>query len=100
MLPFIQTALSLMMMQNTEQSFVGRVNGFLSPLLMVSMVVTMSIAGWLKSWLSITAVYQLAAVLLAAGAPIMLPLFLKNMQPTQVEATAADERFQKSGHFG
>ncbi|UFJ43387.1 MFS transporter [Brevibacillus humidisoli] len=74
MLPFIQMALSMIMLQNTEQSFVGRVNGLLSPLFLASMIVTMSATGWLTSLLSIVAVYQLAAMLLVIGMGIILPL--------------------------
>lgn len=85
MFPFIQSAISTMMLQNTEQSFVGRVNGILSPLLLGSMLLTMSIAPWLKEVSSIVVVYQLAAVLLAVGAVSVLPLLRPYRQKSATE---------------
>jgi DHA3 family macrolide efflux protein-like MFS transporter len=74
-LPAIQIGINTMILKNTEESFVGRVNGILSPLFMGAMVVTMSIAGWLKSLFHIVAMYEMAAVLFIIGALVLIPLF-------------------------
>lgn len=73
-MPCIQIGINTMILQNTEEAFIGRVNGILNPLFMGSMVVTMSMSGWLKSNLSIVLIYQIAALLLVISIFILLPL--------------------------
>lgn len=84
-LPCIQIGINTMMLQNTEESFVGRVNGILNPLFMGSMVVTMAMSGWLKSATSLTAMYGSAAVLFIAGVLIMMPLLRLPRVQTKTE---------------
>ncbi|OXM85132.1 MFS transporter [Paenibacillus rigui] len=84
-LPAIQIGINTMILQTTEESFVGRVNGILNPLFMGAMVVTMSIAGWLKSLFHIVAMYEAAAVLFIIGVLVMFPLF-KREAVSQPEA--------------
>jgi MFS family permease len=74
-LPAIQIGINTMILQNTEEAFVGRVNGILSPLFMGAMVLTMSLAGWLKGLFHIVIMYEAAAVLFIIGALLMIPLF-------------------------
>ncbi|MFD0676413.1 MULTISPECIES: MFS transporter [unclassified Paenibacillus] len=74
-LPAIQIGINTMILQNTEESFVGRVNGILSPMFMGAMVLTMSMAGWLKGVFNIVIMYEAAAVLFVIGALLMIPLF-------------------------
>jgi len=74
-LPCIQIGINTMILKNTEERFVGRVNGLLNPLFMGSMVVTMSVSGWLMAQFSLVAMYQAAAVLFVIGALIMVPIF-------------------------
>ncbi|NOU96494.1 MFS transporter [Paenibacillus sp. LMG 31456] len=74
-LPAIQIGINTMILQNTEEAFVGRVNGILSPLFMGAMVLTMSMAGWLKGVFNIVIMYETAAVLFIIGALLMIPLF-------------------------
>jgi hypothetical protein len=64
-----------MILQNSEESFVGRVNGILSPLFMGAMVLTMSLSGWLKGVFNIVVMYEAAAVLFIVGVLLMIPLF-------------------------
>ena len=63
-MPCIQIGINTMILQNTEEAFIGRVNGILNPLFMGAMVLTMSIAGWLKSIMTITLFMKFAALLL------------------------------------
>lgn len=76
-MPCIQIGINTMILQNTEESFIGRVNGILNPLFMGAMVVTMSISGWLKANISIVLIYEIAALLLAISIFILLPLLKK-----------------------
>jgi DHA3 family macrolide efflux protein-like MFS transporter len=81
--PCINIGINTMMMQNTEQSFIGRVNGILTPLFMGSMVVTMMLSGVLKNAISLAPLYVIAGLLFLVGMAILVPLFkLKgNIQP-------------------
>ena len=80
-MPCIQIGINTMILQNTEEAFIGRVNGILNPLFMGAMVVTMSISGWMKANLSIVFMYQISAFLLMFGIlaliPIMKPIYMK-----------------------
>lgn len=75
MLPSIQIGINTMMLQNTEEAFVGRVNGIFSPLFFGSMVLTMSIAGALKHWFTLTALYGAAALLFVIGLAALAPIY-------------------------
>lgn len=75
LLPSIQIGINTMLMKNTESSFIGRVNGILTPLFTGSMVVMMSIAGVLKLHLPLVAIYGIAAVLMMIGLSFILPLY-------------------------
>jgi len=74
-LPGLQIGINTMILQNTEEPFIGRVNGSLNPLFMGGMVVTMSLAGWLKEMTSILAMYVGASVLFVIGLAVILPLY-------------------------
>ncbi|TDG00343.1 MFS transporter [Paenibacillus piri] len=81
-LPAIQIGINTMILQNSEEAFVGRVNGILSPLFMGAMVLTMSMSGWLKGVFNIVMMYEAAAVLFIVGVLLMIPLFrLGGSQP-------------------
>lgn len=73
--PGFQVAVQTMILKNTEESFMGRVNGILGPLFLGSFVLTMSTAGWLKPLLSVVGMYVLAGTLFTIGALITIPLF-------------------------
>jgi DHA3 family macrolide efflux protein-like MFS transporter len=73
-LPCIQIGINTMILQNTEESFVGRVNGILNPLFMGAMVITMSLAGLLKKVFSIVFMFEAATVLFIVGVIVILPL--------------------------
>ncbi|MFC7442559.1 MFS transporter [Laceyella putida] len=83
-LPMIQIGINTMILQNSEESFVGRVNGILSPLFTGAMVVTMSIAGPLKNMWSVVVMYEIAAFLFVVGMLTILPLYrLSAKQPME-----------------
>ncbi|MEO3943951.1 MFS transporter [Gorillibacterium sp. CAU 1737] len=73
--PFIQIGINTMVLRNTEEAFVGRVNGILNPLFMGAMVITMSLGGWLAGVFTLTPVYLLATVMLLVSAFVLVPLF-------------------------
>ena len=73
-MPSIQIGINSMILQNTEEAYIGRVNGILNPLFMGAMVVTMTLSGWLKANLSIVLIYEIAALLLVIGLVILFPL--------------------------
>ncbi|OKP95307.1 MFS transporter [Paenibacillus sp. P46E] len=75
--PGFQVAVQTLILKNTEQAYVGRVNGILSPLFMGSMLITMSMSGWLKDQLSVMVMYLLAGVFFGVGLLIVAPLFRK-----------------------
>ncbi|WP_262382954.1 MFS transporter [Bacillus infantis] len=77
-MPCIHIGINTMILQNTEENFIGRVNGILNPLFMGATVITMSLSGWLLSKLSIVLIYEASAVLLAVGILILLPIMGRN----------------------
>lgn len=81
--PSINISINTMIIQNTEDAFVGRVNGILNPLFIGSMVVTMSIAGGLKELLSLAAMYQISAILSFIGLLFFTPIL---RQPRKMDA--------------
>lgn len=73
--PCIMIGINMMILQNSDSQFIGRVNGFLMPLYTGAMVVTMSMAGVLKEIFSLVAMYEAAGVLYIIGLLFLLPLF-------------------------
>ncbi|AWX53926.1 MULTISPECIES: MFS transporter [Brevibacillus] len=75
LLPSIQIGINTMLLKNTESTFIGRVNGILTPLFTGSMVVMMSITGVLKLYLPLAVIYGIAAFLMIIGLSFILPLY-------------------------
>jgi len=75
MMPGIQISINTMILKNTEEPYVGRVNGILNPLFMGGMVLTMSASGVLLQLTSLVTVYVASGVLFVVGTVPMLPLF-------------------------
>ncbi|MNI88456.1 hypothetical protein D3C73_1457590 [compost metagenome] len=68
-----------MILKNTEESFIGRVNGILTPLFMGSMVISMMLSGLLKNTISLVPIYVLAGLISLVGVVLLVPLLkLKN----------------------
>jgi MFS transporter, DHA3 family, macrolide efflux protein len=76
-MPCIHIGINTMILQSTEEAFIGRVNGILNPLFMGAMVITMTVTGWLKQIFSLVAIYEAAALLLLIGILTMVPLMRK-----------------------
>ncbi|WP_027416294.1 MFS transporter [Aneurinibacillus terranovensis] len=76
--PCIHIGINTLILQTTEEAFVGRVNGVLNPLFMGAMVITMSLAGWLKAQFSLVTMYEAAGLLFLIGMLLMVPLFNGN----------------------
>ncbi|MEE6453151.1 MFS transporter [Gottfriedia acidiceleris] len=80
-MPALHIGINTIILKNTDEKFVGRVNGILTPLFMGSMVITMSLSGVLKEQFSLFTIYQFSAVLFIIGIIIMVPMFkiMKNV---------------------
>ncbi|WNQ11919.1 MFS transporter [Paenibacillus aurantius] len=85
-MPAIQIGINTMILKNTEEAFVGRANGILTPLFMGSMVITMSLAGALKNAIPLVTIYGVSAALFIVGVFILLPLFRLQEVRTAAEA--------------
>ncbi|MDO3681562.1 MFS transporter [Paenibacillus ehimensis] len=83
--PCIFIGTNTLVMQNADETFIGRVNGLLTPLLSGSMVVTMSLAGAIKQATSLVAVYEMAALLFLAGLAVLVPLIRQSGKKAQAE---------------
>ncbi|MDW7674702.1 MAG: MFS transporter, partial [Bacillota bacterium] len=66
-MPCFHIGINTLILNNTEEEFVGRVNGILIPIFIGAMVITMSLAGWLKVQFSLVPTYVLAGVLFLIG---------------------------------
>jgi MFS transporter, DHA3 family, macrolide efflux protein len=73
--PCIHIGINTLILKNTEESFVGRVNGVLNPLFMGMMVIGMTAAGMIKVPLTLFGVYLVSGVLFLIGALLVVPLF-------------------------
>lgn len=63
-----------LVMQQTEQAYIGRVTGARTPLMTGAMLITMGCSGLLKQAMSLTYVYALAGACFLAGFLMILPL--------------------------
>ncbi|MFD1738944.1 MFS transporter [Bacillus salitolerans] len=73
--PCIHIGINTLILQNTDESFVGRVNGVLNPMFMGMMVIGMSLTGIIKTPLTLLGVYLVAALLFLIGTLLLVPLF-------------------------
>jgi MFS transporter, DHA3 family, macrolide efflux protein len=78
-MPCIHIGINTMILQNTDEAFIGRVNGILNPMFMGTMVITMSASGWLKKTFSLVAMYEASALLFIVGVIILIPLFKRSV---------------------
>jgi DHA3 family macrolide efflux protein-like MFS transporter len=84
-MPCIHIGINTMILKNTESAFIGRVNGILNPMFMGTMVLTMTMSGWLKQTFSLLALYETAALLFIAGVLCLAPLFKGTAQVSNSE---------------
>jgi MFS transporter, DHA3 family, macrolide efflux protein len=87
--PAIHIGISTMILQWSEQSIVGRVNGVLSPMFIGTMVVMMSISGVLKKAMPLEAIYTISGVLMFFGMLVLVPLF-KHKPPAEAQTRTAE----------
>ncbi|MBV7506639.1 MFS transporter [Bacillus sp. sid0103] len=78
-MPCIHIGINTMILQNTDEAFIGRVNGILNPMFMGTMVITMSASGWLKKTFSLVTMYEASAFLFIVGVIILVPLFKQSL---------------------
>ncbi|MFD1957722.1 MFS transporter [Paenibacillus thailandensis] len=86
MFPCIHIGISTMILQWSNTSNVGRVNGVLNPLFSGMMVISMSFAGALKASFSLVSIYFGAGLLFFLGALIMMSI-MNQKAPEQLRAT-------------
>jgi len=87
--PCIQIGINTLILQSTEQSYVGRVNGVLSPMFMGMMVIMMSLAGVLKKLFPLVGIYSVAGIVMMLGALILIPIFKYKPEPMNNPSTGA-----------
>lgn len=79
--PCIHIGINTMILQNTEESFVGRVNGVLNPMFTGMMVVGMSVAGVFMGATSLVTVFSFSGVMFFLGMLLLVPLFKLSRSP-------------------
>lgn len=87
-MPCIQIGINTMILQWTEQSYVGRVNGVLSPMFMGMMVIMMSLSGVLKKFFPLVEIYTFSGIVMLIGAIILIPIFKHKPLSTATPETA------------
>jgi DHA3 family macrolide efflux protein-like MFS transporter len=81
-MPCIQIGINTLILQWTEQSYVGRVNGVLSPMFMGMMVIMMSLSGVLKEHFPLVEIYSVSGIIMLVGALILVPIFKYKTAPS------------------
>jgi MFS family permease len=72
--PAIFVGNNVLVMQLTEQAYIGRVTGIRTPLMTGSMLLMMSLSGLLKQTISLSALYAIAGFSFVAGLMVIAPL--------------------------
>ncbi len=85
--PCIQIGINTLILQSTEQSYVGRVNGVLSPMFMGMMVIMMSLSGVLKKIFPLVGIYTFSGIIMLIGAVILIPIFKYKPAPAPAPGT-------------
>jgi predicted MFS family arabinose efflux permease len=91
MMPAIQISINTMILQNAEESFVGRVNGIMTPLFMGGMVLMMSLAGIVKQLTGLAVAYQISAICLIIGVILVMPFVLNRKDQKKDVKVSAKE---------
>lgn len=87
-MPGLQIGINTMILENTDESYIGRVNGILNPLFMGGMVLTMTVSGALKASTSLPVVYLISSALFVFGC-IALSAHVKVRNQSQPEGLAS-----------
>jgi len=72
--PCIQVGIQTMILKATDEAFIGRVNGVLTPLFLGMVVVTMSLSGVLKDSIGLVPMYLASGALFLIGSFVLVPL--------------------------
>lgn len=72
--PCIHIGINTLLLRHTETAYMGRVGGIMGPMFMGFMVIGMSVAGYAKGTLSLSAVFTGSGVLFLIAVLILLPL--------------------------
>jgi len=89
--PCIHIGINTLILKNTDEAFVGRVNGVLNPLFMGMMVIGMSASGIVKTPLSLFGVYLVSGLLFLIGSLLVVPLFKIREEPFLQHAVEGKE---------
>ncbi|HYK73479.1 MAG TPA: MFS transporter [Pseudoneobacillus sp.] len=82
--PCIHIGINTLILKNSDEAFVGRVNGVLNPLFMGMMVVGMTVSGLMKEPFTLFGVYLFSGILFFLGSLLVVPLFkLKEESPAK-----------------
>lgn len=84
--PSIHIGIQTMIIKNTENAYVGRVGGVLTPIFMGMMVIGMSLAGIWKGMTSLLAVFAGSGLLFLIGALLLVPI-IRNKTRASEEPT-------------
>jgi MFS family permease len=79
--PCIQIGINTMILQWTDEKFVGRVNGVLTPMFVGMMVIMTLVAGNLKKMYPLVGIYCVAGFAMLLGMLLLVPLFKYKSQP-------------------
>jgi predicted transporter len=85
--PCIHIGINTIILKYSEEAFIGRVNGVLSPLFMGMMVIGMSVSGVVKIPLTLSGVYTLSGILFLIGSLLVVPLFKVKEEGTNLSMT-------------
>ena len=88
--PAVQVSISTLMLQWSDISYTGRVNGVLGPMFVGMMVIMMATAGPLKTVMPLVAIYSIAGAAMFIGMLVLIPIFkLRAPEPSGVQTVAA-----------
>jgi MFS transporter, DHA3 family, macrolide efflux protein len=89
--PCIHIGINTIILKNSDEAFIGRVNGVLTPLFMGMMVIGMSVAGIIKVPMTLTGVYLLSGVLFLLGTLLTIPIMKLKEENTFVKPVLEDK---------
>jgi Na+/melibiose symporter-like transporter len=94
--PCIQIGINTMILQWTNQSFIGRVNGVLNPMFMGMMVIMMSVSGLLKKVFPLVGIYTASGLLMLLGTLLLSATF--KYKPEQGQPSVQPAASGGAGH--
>jgi MFS transporter, DHA3 family, macrolide efflux protein len=83
--PCIHIGINTLILQNTDESYVGRVNGVLNPFFMGMMVIGMTVSGLIKAPVTLFGVYLIASIFFLIGTLLIIPIFKMKPENSSVK---------------